>query len=321
MNKIIGLIAIVLLLTGCDDGEMTLKSFNFSSGNAQTCTNNGLIFKVQGNEALLLQIDRSNFLNISTKDPNTGQHVPREITIGSASNRMIYRTYSGTVSSASICTELPPASPSVIDEYMAQPGSRLSIITEEVKNTDQVITGYNHIITIVNATFTKDGETIIISDNLFGSYQTPLTYRFDFEDEDDDISIQRCEGSFDGDVFLINGDEALRFDLTPETFPVTAGTTTINFADPAETRELIFNEYSASALASLFCNTVPPINPVVTQQWEAVTGNLRIETTIVGAAYEHIFYLDNVIFINRANGIEQFFINSGYRIGKLTITN
>ncbi|MGV3459469.1 MAG: hypothetical protein ACO1N9_03325 [Flavobacterium sp.] len=326
MKKIFGLLAALLLLTGCDDGDMTFKSFNFGDSNAQACADNGLIYKVQGTEALLLQFAANTFINAENIDPQTGLNVPRSFNIGSGVS-MIYRTYNGEVSSASICTDLPPATPSVVDQYVAQAGGTISVLTQKVTNNEGVITGYNHIITIVNATLTKDGESIIITNNVFGTYATTLTYRFDFEDEDSNINLQRCPEppAFTGKVFTVNGDEALLFNLNMTSFPATDdAVTTIDFSVPTEAQEIIFNEYSGTAVATLFCNVVPPITPVVTKQWEAISGKLRIETNVItGVATEYVFFLDNVVFMNRVQNAEQFAVNAtgGYRVGKLTIAN
>lgn len=324
MKNIIGLFALLLILTGCDDGDMTFKSFNFDTGTVQSCTDNGVLYKVQGNEALLLQTAATTFINAESKN-ELDEIIAREIPIGSNMS-LIYRTYSGPVTGGSICSAVPPASPSVVDEYVAQPGGTISIKTEKRTNDEGVITGYNHIITIVNAIFTKGEESIIISNNVFGSYVTPVTYRFDFLDENDNINLQKCDGTFTGKVFTVNGDEALLFDLRDTTFPrpATTVTTEIDFSLPAETQELIFNEYSGTALATLFCNTVPPIMPVVTKQWEAISGKLRIVSreVVAGTTYEHDLYLDNVTFMNREVNAEKFTINAtdGYKIGKLTLT-
>lgn len=318
MKKIFGLFASLLLLTGCDDGDMTFKSFNFSGANIQTCNN--YIFKVQGTEAMIMQLNPSFFVNVETGA------TPRTVTIGSG-NSMIYRTYSDNVTSSSICSSLPPATPVVTDEYYAMPGGTLNVATVKVVNDEGRITGYNHTITIVYATFAKDGESIIINDNVFGVYFTPVTYRFDFEDEDSNINLQSCPEppAFAGKVFTVNGNEALLFDLDILSFPETDDTVTIiDFSVQTETQEIIFNEYSGTAVAPLFCDVVPPITPVVTRQWEAIGGKLRIVTDVVaGTTYEHVLYLDNVTFMNRAVNEEQFNVNveGGYRIGKLTLVN
>lgn len=323
MKKIFGLLAMLFLLTGCDDGDITFKSFNFTNATAQACTNSGIIYKVQGSEALLLQLAPNTLIN--AENIVGGVNTPRQIQLGST-NSLVYRTYNGPVSSTSICSAVPPANPSVVEEYGAQSGGTLSVLTTKVVNSQGVLTGYNHVITIINATFSREEESIIITDNVFGSFISPVTHRFDFEDEASTVSLQNCDGNLipTGNAFIVNGDEALFFDIEPTTYPATdGGIAVVNFGVTGETQEIIFNEYSGTAVATLFCDAVPPITPVVTKQWEAIAGELRIQTSIVAGVREHIFYLDNVTFMNRAQNAEQFIINAtgGYRVGKLTVAN
>ncbi|MCR5862633.1 hypothetical protein LRS05_16695 [Flavobacterium sp. J372] len=324
MKKIFGLFAMLFLLTGCDDGDITFKSFNFTNATAQACTNSGIIYKVQGSEALLLQLAPNTLINAENKN-EVGDDIPRMITLG-GSNTLVYRTYNGPVSSTSICSAVPPANPAVVEEYSAQAGGMLSIITKAVRNSQNVLTGYNHVITIINATFSREEESIIITDNVFGSFISPVTYRFSFKDEASTVSLQNCDGNLipAGNAFIVNGDEALFFDIEPATYPTTdGGIAVVNFGIAGETQEIIFNEYSGTAVATLFCDAVPPITPVVTKQWEAIAGELRIQTSIVAGVREHIFFLDNVTFMNRAQNAEQFTISAtgGYRVGKLTVAN
>jgi hypothetical protein len=319
MKKVFGLFAMLLLLTGCDDGDITFKSFNFTNATAQACTNSGLIYKVQASEALLLQLAPNTLIN--AENIVSGVNTPRQIQL-SGTNSLIYRTYNGPVSSTNICSAVPPANPAVVEEYSAQAGGALSVLTTKVINSQGVLTGYNHVITIVNATFTREDESIIITDNLFGSFVSAITYRFDFEDEDSNINLQTCNDSPVNGIFTVNGDEALVFDIQPFTFPVSNTITEIDFGITSETRGISFIEYSSTAVSTLFCDLVPPITPVATKRWEAESGKLRIETNVVGGgtAYEHVFFLDNVTFSNTLNPLEKFTINAtgGYRVGKIT---
>jgi len=318
MKKIFGLFAMLFLLTGCDDGDITFKSFNFTNATAQACTNSGIIYKVQGSEALLLQLAPNTLINAENKN-EVGDDIPRMITLG-GSNTLVYRTYNGPVSSTSICSAVPPANPAVVEEYSAQAGGMLSVITKAVRNSQNVLTGYNHVITIINATFSREEESIIITDNVFGSFISPVTYRFDFEDEASNVTLQSC-GNFNDGIFTVNGDEALVFDIQPFDFPTSNTITEIDFGATSETRAISFIEYNGTAVSTLFCDLVPPITPVATKRWEAESGKLRIETNVVGGAtYEHVFFLDNVTFSNTLNSLEKFVVNKtgGYRVGKVT---
>ena len=46
MKKLFVLVASVFMLQACDDGDITLESFNFDTVNIQECPDNNLIFKI-----------------------------------------------------------------------------------------------------------------------------------------------------------------------------------------------------------------------------------------------------------------------------------
>ncbi|EAZ94390.1 hypothetical protein FBBAL38_09762, partial [Flavobacteria bacterium BAL38] len=46
MKKLFVLVASAFMLQACDDGDITLESFNFDTVTIQECTDNNLIFKI-----------------------------------------------------------------------------------------------------------------------------------------------------------------------------------------------------------------------------------------------------------------------------------
>lgn len=161
-----------LLLTGimisCDDGDITLQSFDFESQTIQKCSENNLIFKIKDDELLLIDIPESSFVNTVTPDGE-----PREITI-SSSNQIYYRKYSGNLSSTSICSTIPPANPVVQNEWIATGGTIL-IETDELYDTDEItVIGYTHNITFENVSFSGPDNTFSFTTYIFGDYETSL---------------------------------------------------------------------------------------------------------------------------------------------------
>ncbi len=168
MKKLIVLIATVFLLQACDDGDITLESFNFDSVAVQNCTTNNLVFKIKSNELLLLNFPASSFINEETPDGS-----PRIVPV-SASNKIIYRIYSDNVSSNGICSILPPASPVVQKEWNATGGS-IEIITDKLFATDgTTVTGYTHNIKLVNVNFSNTDNSFSFTEYIFGNYRTGL---------------------------------------------------------------------------------------------------------------------------------------------------
>jgi hypothetical protein len=88
MKKLLFLIASILLLQACDDGDITLESFDFETATVQSCPSNNLVFKINENELLLLNIPTSSFVNEETPDGS-----PRIVAVNST-NKIIYRIYS-----------------------------------------------------------------------------------------------------------------------------------------------------------------------------------------------------------------------------------
>lgn len=316
MKKIFGLIALLLVMA-CDDGDMTFKTFNFGEAAVQSCATTGILFKVSGTEALILDLDPAAFINIPT-----AAGMPRIVTLNN-SNRLIYRNYNGTVGSATLCSDLPPASPSVAEEWIALPGGTISIVTSERRNDAEVLTGYNHSITLNSITFTRGEETIIIENNVYGIYSEPLDYSFNFLDTNSNINMSFCTPN-SSTIFRVVGNESLLLSLAPGSFPNVAGTQpAIDLANTTDANTVIFTKYASGASTGIFCDFPPPVINI-TGQWFATSGQVKIVTTGINSdtAFEHTVYLVNAVFTNTAN--ETITVTNGtnpeYRLGKYTTT-
>lgn len=166
MNKLLVLVASVFMLQACDDGDITLESFNFNPDNIQDCPNNNLVFNINRNELLLLNIPASSFLNEETPDGS-----PRIVNVGS-SNQIFYRIYSGNLSSNNICSIIPPANPVVQNEWIAT-GGTIEIITDKLFASDGVtVTGYTHNIKFKNVNFSGASNSFSFTEYIFGNYET-----------------------------------------------------------------------------------------------------------------------------------------------------
>lgn len=309
MKKLAAYFAALILITSCDDGDMPLKSFNFGDANAQTCSN-GLIFKINDTEALILDLQESAFANVVTGAEG------RIITIGSSGNTIRYRNYNGNVSSSSLCAELPPASPVVTEEWIGIGGTIRIITTAIVAEDNTTITGYSHSVTLVNVTFTKGEETIIINDNNFGTINTTLDYTFDFEGNDNVYS------SCNGLIYRINQDESLILALASGIINNSNGTTTTDLSVTTDGTDLIFNVYSANPSSANICYGVPPISPVVTQRWYATAGTLKVDSVLdnTGTFYTHTLTLQNAVFTNADGSGETFSRTGDYVLGTYVTT-
>ena len=168
MKKLLVLVASVFMLQACDDGDITLESFNFDDVAIQECTDNNLIFKINNDELLLLNIPESSFANVETPDGS-----PRIVNV-SSSNQIIYRIYSGTVTDDNLCDLIPPATPVVKNEWNAT-GGTIEIITDALYDVDGItINGYTHNIKFKNVNFSNPDNSFSFTEYIFGNYETDL---------------------------------------------------------------------------------------------------------------------------------------------------
>jgi len=165
MKKIIGLVLLTFSLHSCDDGDITLQSFNFDSQSIQKCSSTNLLFKINDSEALLLDIPESNLPTDATPDDT-----PVELSVNTT-HQIIYRKYSETVTSSSFCGDIPPATPVVTKEWNAS-GGKIIIITNYVYDTDNTtVIGLTHNITFQNVSFTSGEDTFNFETYIFGNYE------------------------------------------------------------------------------------------------------------------------------------------------------
>lgn len=175
MKRFLGLLVCAFIFNSCDDGDMNLKSFNFDTAAAvNDCSeNNGLFFKIRGNEALILETPLlSAFPNEETPDG------PRIILINSE-NRVIYRLFNGTVTESYFCSSVPPVDPTVSDEWTASDGvtgvsGYIEITTTAIENDLLEVTGYRHSIVFKNITFSNSENSFVYETYIFGDYVTSI---------------------------------------------------------------------------------------------------------------------------------------------------
>lgn len=295
MKKIFGLVAAaIILLTACDDGDMTFRTFNFTDDAPQRCDDDSYVFyKINGSEVLIFEVPQDSLVNIPTPDGE-----PRIVYVD-----LIYRNYSGDVSlSSTLCSTIPAASPTVIEEWTGE--GQLAIVTTPVYDTvdDSInhVTGYNHQFTLRTATFAKDGEEITITDVNLGTLERELGFDFDFEyDPETPTVLDDCDNNANT-FYTNNGTEALVFTLEDDIINATT-TQTIDLEDAGD-NSLLLRIFSSSPGSENICGPNPPTSPVETQRWIASEGTIVIEVVQDGGDYIHTVHLKNVIFTDSDSG-------------------
>jgi hypothetical protein len=310
MKKILSIIAAFALLTGCDDGDMTYKKFDFTTATATPCTlatdaTTVKYYKLTGTEALILEVSATAFKNQSTIDPETHLNVPYEIPITtSGANTLTYKNYSSAaIASGSVCNIYDDTETNA--ETWHGEGTLSVITVEDRETTTGKLKGYIHAVTIQNISFYKGDETIIINNNLFGNISRPLGFTFDFsgETETDPPAVDTCEDT--NLVYTLKGAEVLTIKLNDfaNDFPDDA-VKEIDLENN-DLDVLLFNVYNGNLTKNVICpvNGVPPITPTIKQQWKASKGTIRIKPREEANIFVHDIYItDDTEFTNTSTG-------------------
>ena len=153
MKKVVLLFAL-LIFSACSDGDLAIDVIDFDSAALQFCesettVNSTIFFKINGSEALILELQSGLLQNQVSTDTIRS-------TFPSQSN-LIYRFFDDDVSKNYFCDDIPPPTPGVIEEILAEAGEVL--ITTIQSETDT--TRYEHTLKLSGVTLVNEqGERI-----------------------------------------------------------------------------------------------------------------------------------------------------------------
>lgn len=171
MKKLLLLFSIVLITNSCDDGDIKLESFNFSSQSIAKCSLNAadpFLYKIKDKELLLLDVPESIYTYDTTQ---TTFPYTKTYTI-STTYAVIYRLYSDTVASGTICSTIAPAIPIVTNEWNTT-GGTIEVITNQRFDSDGItVIGYTHSMYFKNISFANATNSFSFEEYFFGDYQT-----------------------------------------------------------------------------------------------------------------------------------------------------
>lgn len=294
MKNVLRLICVLLMaMTACDDGDVKVDDINFENVIAAVCSSNNIIYKLSGNQALLLQVE-----NLSTAFVNDVGSIT--LTIGGA-NQVRYRLYNGEISSASICDAIQPASPVVSEEWVAVSGSIVittSIIYEaaNAETGQQQIARYRHNIEFRNITFAKPQGNQFYETYAFGDYLTyPTALNFNFDPTQAMLcastnTLYNARPQGREGIFISNFDPSL---LSTENLGI-AKTSPVG----ADTNRLVYRLFAAPLAPdgneNYFCSGIAS-EPATTEEWTAISGSIQVITTTNGG-YLHSIRLLGVTF-------------------------
>ena len=162
------LIGCSILFFGCNDGDLQIETVDFDSiETVQSCndistTTENVLFKINGDEALILTIS-SGLLKNEVTVSSLESAVP-------GNSQISYRIFSETVTSAYFCDSPPPLTPTVLEEIEAEGGSIIVTTTTEDSTT------FTHTIQLSGITFLNENGSRItdLQINEFGAVTTTI---------------------------------------------------------------------------------------------------------------------------------------------------
>ena len=239
---------------------------------------------------------------------------------------MVYRSYSGTVTSENICGSIPPANPVVDEEWTASSGV-IEISTEAITIPNTALTGgetidkYRHTITLRNVIFEKPSGSQLYETFEFGTYETPASdLPFNFAG-----SLARC--GTDGFVYDFVGSEGIVLNIGPELLvneitPLGAPRTALIGTDSNQLSYRLYESQNGVLTDAHFCGTAPS-QPALVEQWsgvagiEGTSGIIEVTTTTNGANFLHEIRLVNT-YLQRGNST--FKLADSYLLGQIITT-
>ena len=325
MKKYFGLFFLMLLLNGCDDGDVKVEEINFDSVTASSCGD--IVYKVSGNEVLFLKIPIADaFINEVTPAGS-----PRTFDIGGTVS-VRYRGYNGNVTADNICPDvIQPISPVATVEWIATAG-KVEITTTPVMSLPDAttgatrLTGFNHDIVFRNIVFEKPTGRQIYDEFIFGNFTTTaITLPLDF----DPASVHLCPsgttlynvaGGGIAGMFIQNLDPALLSTSILNTPKQSLISTTANKLS----YRLLTTAIPSGTYDDYFCPTTIPATPEINEEWLAdegvtdVSGIIEVVTITDGTnAHLHTIHLKGVTF---RKGNNTFYYGNDIIFGQL-ITN
>ncbi|MBL0013185.1 MAG: hypothetical protein IPP30_05310 [Flavobacterium sp.] len=322
MKNILGLLFLLFLLNGCDDGDLTVENIDFASVTTNSCGET--IYKLNGNEAMYIKIptSRNAFLN-----EITATDAPIVIPIGGDVS-VTYRAYNGAPSAANICATPGPISPIATEEWTASSGN-IEITSIAVYSTNETtgattISRYAHNIVFKNIVFQKPSGTQIYESFTFGEYSTtPTTLPFNFNPDD----LKLCSNNvlYNARINGIEGIAIENFDtslLSTDNLGVTK-TGLISSTSNKLSYLLFGTAITAANNDEYFCAGFPSFPPI-SQLWIAqdgiadVSGIIEVTTTTNGTGFLHTIVLKAVTF---QKGNSTFYYGNAVLLGNLLTTN
>lgn len=325
MKRVLALCAFLVLLNACDDGDFSVRAFDFTGATPVSCGEgtNFVLYEIKDNQAMIIELNQDNFKEAVT-DPNS----PIVLTIGTDA-KVTYRLYDDNVTAASICNSPPASNPNVTEEWVAT-GGKIKISSIAIHPVNETtganfITNFSHTVTFTDIVFKNGDRTQTQNgDTLFGIYKIAATQPSSVFAT---AEINDCDSS--KLLFKFVGSQAITLDLSPTTFAYLFANTAIpgdppRTANISATDKLTYRVFETGLNQAYFCTTPMPVTPVLRDLWTAqpgdgsTTGIIEVATTSIGTSFVHTIRFKK---INFAKDNMAFTFGTDYLFGDYITTN
>lgn len=323
MKKILFALTLLITITSCDDGNVTIQQLNFTDVELKKCDDKNLFYQIKDNNALLFFVDATVFNTIFINE-ETPINTPRTITVTPTLNKVIYRAYNGVVAATKFCGVISDSNPTETEEWTTVSGTA-QIITTAVKVTSittgiEAITNYNHNIIFKNLVLKRpDGIEVTYDSKFYGNYRTAAAVLpFNFLPEN--LAKSTCTPE-ETKLYNIKSSEVLQLNLDTATYAnlfQSSVTTSPRTAVLDASNTLIYRLFDSTVSNDYFCSATVPATPTLLQLWTAqngvseTSGIIEVTTTTSGTQFQHSVHLKNVTF-SRANST--FNLGTNYNLG------
>ena len=269
---------LAIIITSCSDGDLQIEALDFDSSALDFCSDleggedidRTLFFLISDDETLILEL-QSGLIDNVISDDNTS-------TIGSNTD-LTYRLFSDNITNSYFCDDIPPVTPTVLEEIPATAGTvtvetTLDTVTATNKN-------YNHQIIIDNVSLENSaGERLTDEAGFdFGLYTTTIENSFEQEFSNyADIDTQLCQSSETTiTTYKVLNDELIALTLPSDLLinQVTTEARTADFISEAITFDNTY--YSTNITIDNFC-TETLDNNLLLNNFSAISGTISINT-------------------------------------------
>ncbi len=131
MKKIVAFF-IFLLILSCDDGNSDFPEFNFDDQTINSC-GDLLLSKINGSEALVIELNVDNTSTVNAFFTTVRENALFTLS-ETGSNRLSYRTFDTEPTTSYFCQNIPPASPTIVNEWL---GSGTLLVTTILSIDDE----------------------------------------------------------------------------------------------------------------------------------------------------------------------------------------